>query len=79
MFKLKADRERKEIEVSPISNNDMMLDKCTDEITKFNSIYYICNDRKKLNDKAKEIKEEWIRETEKELEAVRAIAIKRKY
>lgn len=47
----------------------------TDEVTYFNSNYYICKKRKPLVEKAKGIKQSWIKEAEETLEKIKAIKI----
>lgn len=47
----------------------------TDEIMCFNSVYYLCSDRKKLKEKALEIKNEWVSEAKLLLEKYESIKI----
>ena len=56
-----------------------MVSKASDEVTVYNDCYFICNDRKKLREKANEIKNEWITELEDELEKANNMKIKNKY
>lgn len=49
------------------------------EILEYNSCYYISNDRKALNELAKEIKENWIKEHEELLKKYQNMEVKRKY
>jgi hypothetical protein len=47
----------------------------TDEVTKYNSCYYICSNRNLLIEEAKEIKQIWISELEQELRLIKEIKL----
>jgi hypothetical protein len=47
----------------------------TEEVTQYNSCFFICSKRKPLIEKAKEIQNEWILELVKELETIREIKL----
>lgn len=79
MFCLYHSKLYKTIEIAPIKKDSFMLSKVTDEVTPYNDYYFICNNRKLLKEKAIEIKNNWIEETEKELNALKEIKIKNKY
>lgn len=79
MYKLYFSRKDLKIELSPIKNNELMVSRVPDEIVRYNDCYYVCSDRKKLRDKANEIREKWIREVEEELGWLKDLKIKNKY
>lgn len=47
----------------------------TDEIKRYNDSYFICLKRKPLKEKAEQIKAEWIRDLEDQLQTVRDLKI----
>lgn len=65
--------------IKPIKNDSRLLAQCTDEVTVFNDCYLLCNDRKKLKQKAEELKEKWIKELEEELQKLKNMKIQVKY
>lgn len=62
-----------------IEPNKTLLTNATDEVKRFNDYYYVCSDRKKLAKKAKELKEQWLREAIDRLNQVENLKIKNKY
>lgn len=82
MYKLYYDKNGMEIEVSKVKNFQKWFLKIScngDEIVKYNDCYYVSKSRKALNELAKEIKAEWIKEIEQLLERYRNMEIKKSY
>lgn len=79
MFSLYHSKKEKKLEIKPIKNNSLMVYNVTDKVTSYNDCYFVCNNRKALKEKATEIKNSWIEEAEKELNALKEIEIKNKY
>lgn len=52
---------------------------CTDEVKQFNDSYFLCTDRKKLREKANELRAEWIKEAKENLEKFEALKVTNKY
>jgi hypothetical protein len=74
MYTLYFQKSEKVIQVSKarkaLQNLNFM-----EEVTRYNDCYFICTNRKPLVEKAKEIKQDWILELEKELSAMKEINI----
>lgn len=77
MYQLYYNRERKEIKIKPLEKifqRDNLL--ITEELYEYNDCYYFCKSRKILKEKAEEIKVEWIKELEEEINGLKSIEIK---
>jgi len=74
MYTLYHNRKEKIIEVKKAKKAIRDIE-YTDEVTFYNSCYFICLKRKPLMDKTKEIKQNWISELKKEIESIEAIRL----
>lgn len=82
MFKLYHNKAEKKIEISKVKDGEwFFLEKqCKeDDIVKYNNCFFLSNNRKKLNELAKELKADWIKEYKALLEQYQNMEIKRKY
>jgi hypothetical protein len=74
MYTLYFNRSEQTIKVSKAHKALQNLN-YTDEVTQYNSCFYICSKRNPLIEEAKEIKRIWISELEEELNAVKEIKL----
>jgi hypothetical protein len=74
MYTLYYNKSEKAIKVSKVIKVLRNLN-FTEDVTIHNSYYYICSKRKPLVEKAKEIKQGWILELERDLVLVNQIKI----
>lgn len=82
MYKLYHNKNGRELEVSKVKENQKWFLglSCNDnEIVRYNDCYYVSKSRKALNELAKQIRAEWIKEAEEVLEKYRKMEIKRSY
>lgn len=79
MYKLYFSKRDFVLKIEPIGGLMVKENQVTDEAIKFNDFFYVCNNRKILREKAKEIKERWIKETEENLSKFKNMEIKNKY
>ena len=78
VYALYFDKSKCVLEIAPFNkyfNSKIEID----EVTKFNDCIYLCSDRKKLREKAKEIKQGWIDETKETLAKFEGLKVKNKY
>ncbi|GAA4880326.1 hypothetical protein GCM10023310_70650 [Paenibacillus vulneris] len=77
MYNLYIDKAEGKIEIKPLRKVFYKLkDSITDEVTKYNSVYYFCTQKRPLIEFAEQTKQEWINELENELSRIRNIKIK---
>lgn len=82
MYKLYHNKNGMELEISKVKANQrwfLELSCNDDEIVRYNDCYYVSKSRKPLNELAKKIKTEWIKEAEGLLEKYRNMEIKKSY
>lgn len=74
MYTLYHNKSERIIEVKKATKG---MSNCTytDEVTYYNGCYFICLKRKPLMEKAEEIKQSWIKETEEILKKLKEIKI----
>lgn len=73
MYSLYFNRTERIIKIKKMGK--VIMGNPTEEVVRYNDLYYISTDRKALKKKALEIKEKWINETTKELEEIKQIKI----
>ena len=82
MYKLYHNKNGLEIEISKVKDFQKWFLEipCTgNEVVRYNDCYYVSNNRKALNELAKKMKEEWIKDKETLLEQYSNMEIKKKY
>lgn len=76
MYQLEIRKNAYVIEVKPLKavfkNRNIPI---TNEIMKYNEVFYFCNKKQPLREKALEIKTEWTKETEEILNKIKSIEI----
>lgn len=82
IYQLYHNKEKATIRVTPMSKMfyhktyvDQLIASATEEIVYYNSNYFFSLSRKALVQKAREMKEEWIKELEVKLEMYKSIKI----
>lgn len=75
MYTLYFSKKDKIIKVTKASKGMQSGVTYTEEVTQFNSNYFVCTKRKPLVEKAKEIQQEWVVDLEEELKALKEIKI----
>jgi len=79
IYGLYHDRKQAILKIEPF-NSYLKLDGLeNDGVARWNDYYYISNSRKALRDKAKEIKKEWIIETQLRLDLLKELPVIHKY
>ncbi|MFE4571320.1 hypothetical protein [Paenibacillus chitinolyticus] len=77
MYNLYISKTERKIEIKPLRKVfQNYRDSITDEVTKYNEVYYFCAKRKPLVDFAEQTKQGWIDELEFELNKIKKIQIK---
>ncbi|MEV5024776.1 hypothetical protein [Paenibacillus sp. LPE1-1-1.1] len=77
MYNLYASKDEGKLEVKLLRKVFYNLkDTITDEVTQYNGVYYFCSKRKPLVVYAEQLKQEWLREVEDELNRIKSIVIK---
>lgn len=80
MFRLVVDKRYHKLTIEPMGKMiNSQKNNVTEKVTRHNDIIYVCLHRKPLKEKATEIKDQWIKDIEKELEEVKNTIIKTKY
>lgn len=74
MYTLYVNKQTLELKVKK-AKTVLLKEEFTDQVTAYNQNYYFCNNRKPLVDKAREIKAEWIRQTEYKLNQLNSLKI----
>ena len=75
-YELYYNKREGKIEVRLIGNISKFMEP-TEEVTFYNSCYYICLDKEKLFEKAEEIRKSWIDEAEKHYNYMLNVKIKK--
>jgi hypothetical protein len=77
MYNLYISRIEGKIEINPLRKVFHNLsDTITNEVTRYNDVYYFCTSRKSLVEFAEQMKQGWINELEDELSKIKNIPIK---
>lgn len=82
MFSLYHNKKEIEIRIEKVKDYKkwfLELSCNENEVVRYNDCYYVSNSRKALNDLAKKIKEDWIKEHEELLKKYQNMEILRKY